>query len=238
MAIGLSTDFTDYLIDSHRLPHAVDRITEGKLFVPLLITFLLALTIICWYLGLFINGTQYRYFDWLEKLVHGIKWIFALLITGCSEWIVYQIVRQETVRSLGKVSPTTISLVREVEKYHNLIKAIDIYDQLQAVGNPTMISDRDQVIGALSITRQDLICAFQTEKIMRENEGFVRQNSDFFASGLTALQALQVSENASEYGRVLNGALEIGMDIQKEMRNLQESLTSSGGTSSRRNRQE
>lgn len=115
-----------------------------------------------------------------------------------------------------------ISIIEDVERYNAVIQSIDINDQIEAAGNPGVrLQQRSRVIQALKLTREDLIRALKTERILRENEHFIKLNPELFANNLTALAALQVGEKASEYGRLLNEALEIGMSIQDEMRQLQ-----------------
>ncbi|OKH35594.1 hypothetical protein NIES2119_20080 [[Phormidium ambiguum] IAM M-71] len=114
-----------------------------------------------------------------------------------------------------------VSLIDDVERYNSVIKSIDINDQIEAAGNPGVkLKDRDRVIEALQLTREDIIRALKTEKIIRENQQFINLNPDLFANNLKALTALQVDEQASEYGRILNEALQIGMSIQDEMKHL------------------
>jgi hypothetical protein len=115
-----------------------------------------------------------------------------------------------------------ISLLEDVDRYNSVIQSIDINDQIEAAGNPGVrLMDRERVIQALRLTREDLIRAFKTEKILRKNARFIKLNPDLFANNLTALAALQVGEQASEYGRILNEAFQIGLSIQDEMRQLQ-----------------
>lgn len=115
-----------------------------------------------------------------------------------------------------------ISIIEDVERYNAVIQSIDINDQIEAAGNPGVrLQQRERVIQALQLTREDLIRALKTEKILRENEHFIKLNPELFANNLNALAALQVGEKASEYGRLLNEAFEIGMSIKDEMRQLQ-----------------
>lgn len=114
------------------------------------------------------------------------------------------------------------SLLEDVERYNSVIRAIQITDRLEAAGNrDATISDRETVISALQLTREDLLRALKTEKILRENQEFIGTNPELFANNLTAIQALQLSDRASEYGQFLDRTLQIGVSIQTEMRRLQ-----------------
>jgi len=98
-------------------------------------------------------------------------------------------------------------------------------DRLTAAGNlQANLINRADAIEALQITRESLVCALRTERIMRENKDFIDRRYELFAnieSNLAALMAVNVSDRATEYGRLLNEALEIGMSVHKEVRKLQ-----------------
>ncbi len=118
-------------------------------------------------------------------------------------------------RNLGR-------LFEDVIRYNSVIKAIDINDQIEAAGNPDVgLRNREQVLHALRLTKEDIIRALKTERILRENEKFIKLNYQLFESNLVALTALQVSDQASEQGRLLNEALQIVVDVREEMRKLQ-----------------
>ncbi|MBD1936275.1 hypothetical protein [Microcoleus sp. FACHB-68] len=116
-----------------------------------------------------------------------------------------------------------IHLFDDVERYNDVIRAIDINDQIEAAGNPEVyLKDRENVIAALELTREDLVRALRTERILRQHKHFISRNPELFANNLTALAALQVSDKASEHGRLLNEALQIAVSAQAEMRKLQD----------------
>lgn len=141
--------------------------------------------------------------------------LVLLLFLG---WNIYRFQQAKPLQNLSK-------LLEEVEKYHTVIKAVEIIDRLTAVGNlQANLLNREGVIEALTVTRQSLICALSTERILRENQVFIEQRYELFANlenNLTALMSLDISNQANEYGRLLNEALEIGMSVHKEVRKLQ-----------------
>lgn len=120
-----------------------------------------------------------------------------------------------------------VSLLEDVDQYHAVIKAIDLNDQLEEAGTPgTSLSDREKVIQGLQLTREDLVRALKIERILRENKALIATKPDLFANNLTALQAMQFSSNqANEYGRLLNDALQIAVGVQEEIRKLQQPRT-------------
>ncbi|MEH2294906.1 hypothetical protein [Nostoc sp.] len=112
-------------------------------------------------------------------------------------------------------------LLDEVDKYHDLIGAIDINDQLAASGNvESSIHDRDQVTAALQLIREDLVRALKTERILRDNKKLLANNQELFVNNLASLQALQLSSQAGEYAQLLNQSLQIAIDVQAEIRKL------------------
>jgi hypothetical protein len=118
--------------------------------------------------------------------------------------------------------PALCALLDEVERYHTVIKAIHINDQLQAAGTTKMsVCDRQNIIEALTLTKEDLIRALRAERILRENQSFLVGNPELLATNLKILQTLQVNDQASEYGRLLNEALQIAAGVQEEMKKLQ-----------------
>jgi hypothetical protein len=120
-------------------------------------------------------------------------------------------------------SPYLVRLLEEVGRYHNAIAALEIHDRLEAAGNVAMtFEDRSQIISALQLTREDLVRALKTERILREHQRFVDRNVEFFADNLTALSALQVSDLAGERGRLLNETLQIAVRVRSEIKKLQD----------------
>ncbi|MBD6619093.1 hypothetical protein FNW02_25535 [Komarekiella sp. 'clone 1'] len=113
-------------------------------------------------------------------------------------------------------------LLDEVDKYHTLIEAIDVNDQLAASGNSqSSINDRSKVTAALQLIREDLVRALKTERILRDNKKLLANNQELFVNNLASLQALQVSSQAGEYAQLLNQSLQIALDVQAEIRKLQ-----------------
>jgi hypothetical protein len=124
----------------------------------------------------------------------------------------------------AKSLATLVSLLDEVDKYNEIIQAVDVLDRLAAVGNSQVtLLNRDETIAALRVARESLICALKTERILRENQNLVGRRSELFANienNLSALMIFDTSDRANEYSRLLNEALEIGLSVQREVRKL------------------
>ena len=141
---------------------------------------------------------------------------FSLIITlGCNIYIWFK----------AKHLVTLINLIDEIHKYNEAIRALEIIDRLTAAGNLEVnLTNRQNVVEALAVTRESLICALKTEKIFRENQDFIDRRYELFANienNLAALMAFEIGDRASEYGQLLNEALKIGTSVQKEVRKLQ-----------------
>lgn len=121
-----------------------------------------------------------------------------------------------------KVSPQSLAkLLDEVDEYHKLIEAIDINDQLASSGNlQSNLEDREKVIAALKLIREDLVRALKTERILRDNKKLIAQKHELLIDNLSNLQALQASSQASEYAQLLNQSLQIALDVQDQIRKL------------------
>jgi len=120
-------------------------------------------------------------------------------------------------------SPALRNLLKDVNQFNRVVRAININDQLEDAGNTSVaIRDRERVLEALWLAREDLVRALKTERILRDNKEFIANNSLLFDNNISALTSLQVNDEATEHGRLLNQALQIALSTQEEMRRLQE----------------
>jgi len=148
--------------------------------------------------------------------------ILTLVVGGITQTILYFWWKKRIKFLRKNITPSLEILLNDVDRYNSVIKAIDINDQIEEAGNPGVtLKEREKVLDALKLTRNDLIRALKTERVLRENKNFIIKNTDLFANNLPTLSAMQVSEQATEHGRLLNEALEIALDVQLEMRRLQ-----------------
>ena len=159
----------------------------------------------------------------LVKLSFLIPLIVFLLWTGGSIQTILYLLWKGKSRFLKQHQTNSLRiLLNDVERYNSVIKAIDINDQIEDAGNlGVSIQEREKVLAALELTRNDLIRALKTERILRENKSFIITNSDLFANNLAALASMQITEEATEHGKLLNEALQISLDVQQEMKKLQ-----------------
>lgn len=117
-----------------------------------------------------------------------------------------------------------LHLIEEVEKYNDTVKAVEILDQFRKTGTlDDKLLNREEVIQALQITRNSLVSAFQTERILREHQDFIDRRHELFAhleNNLSALMTFNVTNQANEYGQLLNETLQIGMSVHREIQKL------------------
>ncbi|MBD2680029.1 MULTISPECIES: hypothetical protein [Nostoc] len=154
------------------------------------------------------------------------SWMFLIVlglwVGGLTQTILYVLWKSRTKLVQKSMNNSLKILLSEVNRYNAIIKAIDINDQIEEAGNPeVVITQRDSVIEALKLTKTDLVRALKTERILRENKNFILSNTELFANNLATLTAMQVHEQATEHGRLLNEALQIALDVQHEMKKLQ-----------------
>ncbi|MEH2244015.1 hypothetical protein [Nostoc sp.] len=148
--------------------------------------------------------------------------ILGLWIGGLTQTILYLIWKTRNKLVKSNMTNSLQTLLNEVNRYNTVMKVIDINDQIEEAGNPeVVIKEREGVIEALKLTKADLVRALKTERILRENKSFILSNTELFVNNLATLTAMQVNEQATEHGRLLNEALQIALDVQYEMKKLQ-----------------
>jgi hypothetical protein len=148
--------------------------------------------------------------------------ILGIWVGGLTQSILYLVWRNKSKVIKLNMTKSLQILLNDVERYNTVIRAIDINDQIEEAGNPeVLIKERESVIAALKLTKADLVRALKTERILRENKSFILSNTELFVNNLANLTAMQVNEQATEHGRLLNEALQIALDVQHEMKRLE-----------------
>ena len=112
-------------------------------------------------------------------------------------------------------------LLDEIDRFNELVRAVDVVDRLNDV-NPGLhhFENRIEILRALNMTRDSLISGVMTENILRESRGLRSRRQDLLThieANLSALSVMEVSDEAHDYSRILNEALQIGMIVQQEM---------------------
>ncbi len=110
-----------------------------------------------------------------------------------------------------KSPPLLARLLAKVDQYHAIIKTIDIHDRHEADA-----VDRETVIAALQLIREDLVSALRCERMMRQGK---TNNLPEFFTHVPELEALQ--SNQADNNQILHQLLQIAVEVQAEMRKLQ-----------------
>jgi hypothetical protein len=142
----------------------------------------------------------------------GMVWFLAQLVLH--QWRISKSAQKKTGIPL-----VVMRLFKEVDKCNKIILDIDIFDQLQDAGNAIKLESRESAIAALRMTRNDIVRALKTERILREHPDF---HPDRFDIDLNAFESIQINERAKEYGRIFDTTLQIAIEVQKAMSELQE----------------
>jgi len=141
----------------------------------------------------------------------------------------------------GKRLITLSHLLDEIDRFNEMVAAVEILEELSAAksrqsnlgqsspsqssldqssSNPTTLENREEVIEALHLTRESLVCGLMTENVMRKHQQFISRKQEMFSSierNLATLQQLRVGDEANEYSRLLNEAIQIGTSVHKEL---------------------
>ncbi len=112
-------------------------------------------------------------------------------------------------------------LLDEIDRFNEMVAAVEILEELGSTQNSRLnLENRDEVMEALHLTRESLICGLMTERVMRKHQRFMARRQEMFSSierNLVMLQGLQVRDEASDYGRLLNEAIQIGTSVHREL---------------------
>ena len=118
-----------------------------------------------------------------------------------------------------------IIVLNEVDKFHTAVQALDNLDQLAVSENSeNNFNERQTVITALELVREDLVRALKIERILRDNKKLLPEQEELFVNNLANLQSLRISSSIGEYVQILNQSLQIDLDVQSQIRKLQQSL--------------
>ncbi len=121
----------------------------------------------------------------------------------------------------GKRLMTLSHLLDEIDKFNEMVAAVEILEELGGARNSRLnLENRHEVVEALHLTRESLVCGLMTERVMRKHQRFMARREEMFFSierNLATLQRLRVSDEASDYGRLLNEAIQIGTSVHREL---------------------
>lgn len=129
-------------------------------------------------------------------------------------WNIYMHLKVRSLKTLA-------NLLDEVDRYNEVIQALEVFDKLEAIRNyPETLIDRNQIIEALKFTRSSLCCGLMNEKILRENRSILARHYELFATienNMVSLRAIEVNNQANEYKTLLNQAFAISLSVHQEV---------------------
>ena len=119
--------------------------------------------------------------------------------------------------------PECVKIFNQIDRYNTIVKALNIYEQLEATEHPqAILENRDTIIQALKLIRNELIKGLKIERILKKHKKFIQQNPQFFDSNFTDLTVLQTEKPTTEEGILLYQAFEIASEIHTHLKQLQE----------------
>ncbi|MEO0885345.1 MAG: hypothetical protein AAFY54_05355 [Cyanobacteria bacterium J06648_10] len=149
-------------------------------------------------------------------------WLPVGAVIAIALTIVLTLYRWQAGKRLLKLS----HLLDDIDRFNETVTAVEILEELTVVRNSIAttrqpnLENREQVLEALHLTRESLICGLMTEKVMRTHRQLMARQQDMFANierNLATLQLMQVNESASDYSRLLNDAIQIGTSVHREL---------------------
>lgn len=112
-------------------------------------------------------------------------------------------------------------LLDEVDRYNELVKTIDVMEQIQAITpSPERSHDRSILLTAIELTRDSLVSGLMMERILRENRGLLARQQDLLThleNNWTHLTVLELQDRAQGYADMMQSAIEIGQFVRAEM---------------------
>ena len=119
--------------------------------------------------------------------------------------------------------PQFVKLCQQVERYNTIVKALNIYDELQSAEHPQeLLKNRTAIIEALTLIRTELIKGLKIERILKKHQKFIHKNPELFDPNFTALTVLQTQESTTEQGRLLYQAFKIASEVHQQLQQLQQ----------------
>lgn len=128
-------------------------------------------------------------------------------------WVVYRL-------RAGKRLIMLSHLLDEIDRFNETVAAVEILEELANKGSRLNLENRADVLEALHLTRESLVCGLMTERVLRKHQQFMARRQEMFSSierNLATLQQLRVSDEANDYGRLLNEAIQIGTSVHREL---------------------
>lgn len=143
-----------------------------------------------------------------------LQTVLGISLVVIISWNVYMSIKVKRLKTLTQ-------LLDEVDKYNEVVLAVDMIDKLEAIGSlKTNIINREQVQKALNLTRNSLVCGLMADRVLRDNRNLLARRAELFTNienNLAALRSFEINNQANEYAVILDRAFQIGMSIYQEV---------------------
>jgi hypothetical protein len=115
----------------------------------------------------------------------------------------------------GRSLQTLLHLLDEIDRYHEVLGAIAVIDQLASAQGTIPNAERYET---LQLTRDCLVTGLKTERILREQRGFlVQAGTAHVEQSLALLKTLDLQVQADEYSEVLQQSFAIAERVRQEL---------------------
>ncbi|ACK71492.1 hypothetical protein PCC7424_3090 [Gloeothece citriformis PCC 7424] len=119
-------------------------------------------------------------------------------------------------------------LIEKTDQYNNLIKAVKLVESLESItpsnGDENQTFEKQDLINTLTMIKQGLIQGLTLEKLIRKQGRLIEQHYQLLTnldSNLSALMDIDLNHPSSQYQKILQDAIQIGMTVHKEIKKLQ-----------------
>jgi hypothetical protein len=115
----------------------------------------------------------------------------------------------------GRSLKTLVHLLDEIDRYHEVLEAIALVDQLAIAQGKVAPTHHYE---SLQITRDCLVTGLKTERILREQKNWTVQDSfTHLEQSLVLLKTLDLQTQADEYAEILKQSVAIAQRVQQEL---------------------
>jgi hypothetical protein len=118
-------------------------------------------------------------------------------------------------QSKGRLLQTLVHLLDEIDRFHEVLEAIAVVDQLAVAQGKTAPAEH---LETFQLTRDCLITGLKTERILREKRaGMMQDGAIHLEQSLALLKTLDLQTQADEYAEILRQSVAIAERIQHEL---------------------
>lgn len=115
----------------------------------------------------------------------------------------------------GRSLQTLLHLLDEIDRYHAVLEAIAVIEQLSKAQGAVPQTERYET---LQLTRDCLVTGLKTERILRSQSGWLGQDGvTHLEQSLALLKTLDLQAQADEYSEILQQSLAIAERVRQEL---------------------